>query len=78
MKSAEEWVEYHNRAELPSKGSYVYNLLCEHVKDIQLDAFKAGMEYAASIIRTSPQYISLGQNVTAIMDTAQQLTELPK
>lgn len=50
MKTAKEWVEHHNRADLPREGSYVHALLCEHVEAIQLDAFKAGAEWAARII----------------------------
>lgn len=85
MKSAEEWFMLHNSCEAPAKGSYVYNLMIEHIKAIQLDAMKEGARRAADEVKKNMEYDQhLGneswqqiskENMENILTTAEQWTE---
>jgi len=69
MKTAEEWANWHDN-----------RLPAEEIKQIQLDAFKAGERFAAELVRREAKSsirLSLSNLAEAILTDANNRTTLP-
>ena len=83
MKTAQEWsitlIQEHERA-IKQRDAYLltgistashggsHDTCFEHiVKAIQLDAYKQACSDCAGLLRSSPPYLSIGENISAIL-----------